>query len=101
MLPNLQQIVPKCDLQNRKRWVELEQLSLDGARDSLSEVEGYTNLLKSVRPRDASSGFQRSPTFAIRSRTLSSRKSSIRTPRATSDHSSGVDTVASGVGRTE
>ncbi len=54
-----------------------------------------------VRPFAASSGFHRSPSFAMRSRTLSSRKSSIRTPFSTSSHVSGVDTVAFGFGRTE
>src|SRR5260370_33379458 len=51
--------------------------------------------------RFASKGFHRSPSFAIRFRTLSRRKSSILTPRSSSFQVTGVETVAFGVGRTE
>ena len=45
------------------------------------------------------SGFHRSPSLShARSRTLSSRKSSIAAPSSTSSHVSGVDTVAFGCG---
>jgi hypothetical protein len=54
-----------------------------------------------VRPFADTSGFHKSPVFAMRGRTLSSRKSSMVTPWATSSHVTGVDTVASLVGRTE
>src|SRR5581483_6731848 len=53
------------------------------------------------RPREASIGFHRSPRRLRRSGTLAMRKSSISTPSATSSHVTGVDTVASGLGRTE
>ena len=56
---------------------------------------------RSVRPRLSSSGFHRSPTLAMRWRTLSSLKSSILAPFSTSFQVSGVDTVARGFGRTE
>src|SRR5262245_65799707 len=54
-----------------------------------------------VRPRCASRPFQRSPTLAIRWRTLSSRKSSMVAPFSTSPQVNGVDTVAIGLGLTE
>ena len=88
--------VKTVELSSKLARSEIFKMRRDGSNWNI-----YTNLLRSVRPRDASSGFQRSPTFAILSRTLSRRKSSMRTPRATSVHSSGVETVASGVGRTE
>ena len=59
------------------------------------------NAERSNRPRAARSGFHRSPTFSTRSGTLLMVKSSIVTPRSTSLHVTGVDTVASGRGRTE
>ena len=54
-----------------------------------------------VRSFAASNGFQRSPSFAMRWRTLSILKSSRRTPFSSSFHATGVDTVARGLGRTE
>ena len=54
-----------------------------------------------VRSFAASRGFQRSPTLAIRCRTLSILKSSSCTPFSSSFHVTGVDTVANGLGRTE
>jgi ABC-type lipoprotein release transport system permease subunit len=56
---------------------------------------------RSVRPIVSSNSAHRSPRFAIRSRTLSRRKSSVATPLASSSHVTGVDTVARGRGRTE
>jgi len=53
------------------------------------------------RPRAASSGFQRSPSFATRAGTFLTVKSSMRMPRSTSFHVTGVETVASGQGRGE
>src|SRR5262245_9894655 len=61
----------------------------------------YTNALRSNRPRDESKGFQRSPTRATRAGTFRIVKSSRRIPRSTSFQVTGVDTVASGRGRTE
>src|SRR5258708_30047100 len=46
-------------------------------------------------------GDQRSLTFSIRLRTLSMRKSSMAMPRSISFQSTGVETVALGVGRIE
>jgi hypothetical protein len=46
-------------------------------------------------------GAHRSPTRANRSRTLSSRKSPISHPAAISSQVTGVETVASGLARTE
>jgi hypothetical protein len=59
-----------------------------------------------TRPRSnrsllASNGAQRSPTFFTRAGTVSIRKSSVATPRSSSRHLTGVDTVARGRGRTE
>ena len=56
---------------------------------------------RSTRPARASSGLNRSPVFLNRARTLSRRKSSIRTPRSISFHVTGVETQARGWGRTE
>ena len=67
----------------------------------VADVHDPKNRPRSVRPRLPSSGFHRSPTLAIRWRTLSSLKSSICAPFSTSFHVSGVDTVARGLGRTE
>ena len=62
----------------------------------------YTNVLRSVRPRAASSGFQRSPTFAIRcAHVVEAEVFDARRRARPRSMSSGVDTVASGVGRTE
>lgn len=61
----------------------------------------YTYLPRLKRPRGRSSGFQRSPSVATRAGTLRVVKSSMRMPRWTSCHVTGVDTVASGLGRTE
>src|SRR5947207_11957952 len=61
----------------------------------------YTNFPKFTRPRAARSGFQRSPIFATRDGTLRIVKSSMRTPRSTSRHVTGAETLASGLGRTE
>src|SRR4029450_4760227 len=58
------------------------------------------NFPRSVRPFAARSGFQRSPTRAIRSRTLSRRKSSISAPAPISSQVSGGDTEARGRGLT-
>jgi hypothetical protein len=46
-------------------------------------------------------GAQRSPSFSIRLRTLSIRKSSMSMPRSISFHVTGVETIAFGVGRIE
>lgn len=59
------------------------------------------NLSRLVRPLLVSSGFQRSPTFLMRWRTVSIVKSSMRIPFSISFHVTGVETVASGLGRTE
>src|SRR5262245_31178949 len=59
----------------------------------------YTNAPRSNRPRFASSGFHRSPSFATRAGTFITVKFSTRIPRSTSFHVTGVDTVASGRGR--
>ena len=50
------------------------------------------------RPRAASKGFHRSPSFLSRAGTLSMRKSSIFTPFSTSHQVSGVETEALGFG---
>ena len=52
-------------------------------------------------PSRARIGFHRSPSSSRRSRTLSTRKSSMSAPASTSSHVSGIDTVAFGRGRTE
>ena len=67
----------------------------------LAEVHDPKKRPRSVRPRLPRIGFHRSPTLAIRRRTLSSLKSSMCAPFSTSFHASGVDTVARGLGRTE
>jgi hypothetical protein len=54
-----------------------------------------------ARPRRAARGAHRSPTRATRARTLQMWKSSRRIPSSTSRQVTGVDTVASGWGRTE
>ena len=59
------------------------------------------NAPRSNRPRSTSSGFHRSPSFATRAGTFSTVKFSMRIPRSTSFHVTGVDTVASGRGRGE
>src|SRR5437667_11037390 len=63
--------------------------------------EHHTYWPRSNLPREESSGFQRSPSSATRAGTFIIVKSSIRTPRSSSRHVSGVDTVSSGRGRTE
>ena len=61
----------------------------------------YTYCERLKRPRAASSGFHRSPIFATRAGTFLTVKSSMRTPCSISFQVTGVDTVASGRGRTE
>src|ERR1044071_6696219 len=56
---------------------------------------------RSTRPAFFSRGANRSPVFLKRARTLSRRKSSMRTPLSISFHDTGVETQASGCGRTE
>ena len=67
----------------------------------VGNVHEPKNRPRFTRPLTAFRGFQRSPTFLIRARTLSSRKASMATPFSTSAHVSGVDTDAVDVGRTE
>src|SRR5262249_53550796 len=62
--------------------------------------------LANKRPRSnrffpAITGFQRSPTFLSRASALSIRNASMRTPRSTASHVTGMETLATGVGRTE
>ncbi len=66
-------------------------------------AEGHpTTRNRSTRPPALGSiGDHRSPRSRIRAGTLSTRKSSIVTPRASSSHVTGVETVACGRGRTE
>src|SRR4030095_12196077 len=61
----------------------------------------HTNFSKENRPRFFSKGAQRSPSLATRAGIFRIVKSSIRTPRSTSRHVTGVETVAFGLGRTE
>ena len=56
---------------------------------------------RSNRPRFCSSGFQRSPILATRAGTLSRRKSATSKPFSISSQVTGVETAASGLGRTE
>src|SRR5262249_39921655 len=62
---------------------------------------GQSKRARSKRPSEARSGAHRSPRRLMRAGTLSSRKSSIATPRSISCHVTGVDTAARGLGRTE
>src|SRR5262249_15520150 len=66
-----------------------------------AEAGFYRYLRRSTPPVLRSSGVNRSPVFLNRARTLSRRKSSIRTPLSTSFQVMGVDTQARGCGRTE
>ncbi len=63
--------------------------------------ELHASAPRSKRPREARSGFQRSPSRASRARMFRMVKSAILNPRSTSAHVTGVDTVASSVGRSE
>jgi len=67
----------------------------------IGNLHDRKNIPRLVRPFAALSGFHRSPTLAIRARTLSRRKASMATPFSTSAHVIGVDTDAVAVGRTE
>src|SRR5438477_11425650 len=62
-------------------------------------VPASNTLRKLKRFFPAITGFHRSPSFLSRGRTLSMRKSSMRTPRSTSSHVTGTETLATGVGR--
>ena len=85
-----------------ERIVELDRVRDERVRQQRSEGFGtHRNFARSTRFVLASNGFQRSPRSAMRARTLSTRKSSMAKPRSTSSHVTGVETVASGVGRTE
>src|SRR5437899_309182 len=61
----------------------------------------YTYCDRLKRPRAASSGFQRSPSFLTRAGTFFTVKSAMRMPFSISIHVTGVETVASGRGRGE
>ena len=82
-------------------WRVLSDQLLGEMEIEIADVHDPKKRPRLVRPRLASRSFHRSPTFAIRWRTLSSLKSSIFAPRSTSFQVSGVDTVASGLGLTE
>ncbi len=69
-------------------------------------ADGKRHFFLNILPRSNlflldATGFQRSPASRTRSRTLSMRKSSMRTPPSISSQVTGVDTDAIGVGRTE
>src|SRR5207247_1169092 len=64
-------------------------------------VAALNRFRKSNRFFPTATAFHRSPIFSTRCRTLSMRKSSMRTPFSISSHFTGVDTEATGVGRIE
>src|SRR4029453_8862540 len=66
-----------------------------------AERELHVSAARSKRPLGASSGFHRSPRRRRRARMFDMVKSSMRIPRSTSCQVTGVDTVASSVGRRE
>src|SRR5438105_1123601 len=73
----------------------------DGPFSILSPVFFYLTLSNFNLPRDIVIGRHRSPNSRTRAGTVSMRKSSMRKRRSTSSQVTGVDTVASFVGRTE
>ena len=80
------------------RWFLRDQL---GRQLEIEVGNVHRYFPRSNRPRAESSGFHKSPRRATRFGTFFMVKSSIRTPRSISFQVTGVDTVASGRGRTE
>src|SRR5712691_3581110 len=91
--------VLRCCQEHKKNHCVLHQTSF--ARARFFFFFGALNNVRSSNLFFPRTGFHRSPTFATRARTLSIRKSSMRTPSSISSHVTGVDTPANGVGRTE
>src|ERR1700751_6468270 len=70
-------------------------------RVCFGERKSHTNLARFVRPFCSSSGFHKSPILERRGGTVFMVNSFISTPRSISCQVIGVETVASGFGRTE